>query len=60
MLGAHVTWTVHRPALITVPELCTGTYELSVRLYAVECWLTNAGVAWTLLGGWGGLYPSGG
>ena len=50
ILGALARWTVHGPAMITARVLYTGTRELAVGLYADECELTDAGVAWMLLG----------
>ena len=41
---------MHGPAMITARVLYTGTRELAVGLYADECELTDAGVAWMLLG----------
>ena len=64
MLGALATWTAHDRALISVPVCCTR---------APTClpWVTTPmrassrtrglhhQLAWTLIGGWGGLRPSG-
>ena len=57
MLGALARWTARGPALITAPELYTGTHGLAAGLYADECERTDVGVAWTLLSGWCGLRP---